>query len=253
MAERFLVNNYPAAEGVAVPENVAKKAARNAKLTAEKKSAKAELRKATVAARHGMKMRAQHYEKEYKLAEKQLIRMRREAKQQGNFFVEPEAKLIFCTRIAGINKMAPKPRKIMHLLRLMQLHNGVFLKVTRPIINMLRYINPYVTFGYPNLKTVRELVYKRGHVKVNKQRLPITNELITEKLGQFGIEGVEDLIHEIYTAGPHFKEASNFLWPFKLSAPRGGFVKKRAGFAEPNGGDWGNREEEINELIRRMN
>jgi large subunit ribosomal protein L7e len=26
---------------------------------------------------------------------------------------------------------------------------------------------------------------------------------------------IEDLIHEICTAGKHFKEASNFLWPFK--------------------------------------
>merc|ERR1712118_568753 len=165
---------------------------------------------------------------------------------------EPEAKLIFCMRITGINKMSPKPRKILQLLRLKQLHNGVFLKVNTPIINMLRYVAPYVTFGYPNLKTVRELIYKRGHVKVNKQRLPITNELISEKLGQFGIEGVEDLIHEIYTA-PHFKEASNFLWPFKLSAPRGGFVKKRHGYGEVRGGDWGNRGELMNDLIRRMN
>ena len=49
---------------------------------------------------------------------------------------------------------------------MMQLHNGVFLKVTRPIINMLRYVAPYVTFGYPTLSSVRELVYKRGHVRV---------------------------------------------------------------------------------------
>ena len=40
-------------------------------------------------------------------------------------------------------------------------------------------------------------------------------------LGKYGIICVEDLIHEIYTVGPHFKQASNFLWPVKLSAPRG--------------------------------
>ena len=27
-------------------------------------------------------------------------------------------------------------------------------------------------WGYPNLKTVKELIYKRGHGKVNKQRIP---------------------------------------------------------------------------------
>jgi len=65
--------------------------------------------------------------------------------------------------------------------------------------------------------------------------------------------GMEDMVHEIYTVGPHFKQVSNFLWPFKLSAPRGGFKCKRHGYCEIRGGDWGNREELINELVSRMN
>ncbi|EER12130.1 60s ribosomal protein l7, putative [Perkinsus marinus ATCC 50983] len=64
---------------------------------------------------------------------------------------------------------------------------------------------------------------------------------------------MEDLIHEIYTVGPHFKEANNFLWPFKLSSPKGGFIRKRHGFNELRGGDWGNREQFMNNLIKRMN
>merc|ERR1711979_177196 len=89
-----------------------------------------------------------------------------------------------------------------------------------------------------------ELIYKRGFGKVNKQRLPLSyNQIITKALGEHGIFGMEDLIHEIYTVGPHFKQASNFLWPFKLSAPKGGFVCKRHGFGEQRGGDWGNRED----------
>ena len=31
---------------------------------------------------------------------------------------------------------------------------------------MLRRVEPYVAWGYPNLKTVRELLYKRGFGKV---------------------------------------------------------------------------------------
>ena len=69
--------------------------------------------------------------------------------------------------------------------------------------------------------------------------------------GKYGIICMEDLIHEIYTVGPRFKEASNFLWPFKLSAPRKGFKKVTNHFVE--GGDFGNREDRINELVRRMN
>lgn len=62
---------------------------------------------------------------------------------------------------------------------------------------------------------------------------------------------MEDIVHEIYTCGPHFKEVTRFLWPFKLSSPKGGFVSKIHGYTD--GGDSGNREEAINGLIRRMN
>merc|ERR1711972_1101560 len=186
--------------------------------------------------------------------QQKLIDLRREAKVGGNFFVEPEAKLLFVVRIVGIIKMSPKPRKVLQLLRLRQLHNGVFLKVNKPILQMLKLVQPYVTYGFPTLKTVKELVYKRGFGKVSKQRIPLSdNEIITKSLGEFGIYGMEDLIHEIYTVGPHFKQATNFLWPFKLSSPSGGFVNKRHGYSEQRGGDWGNREDMINELLARMN
>ncbi|KAL0551466.1 hypothetical protein IC582_010554 [Cucumis melo] len=45
-------------------------------------------------------------------------------------------------------------------------------------------------------------------------------------LKKFKIICAEDLIHEIMTVGPHFKEANNFLWPFKLKASLGGLKKK---------------------------
>ena len=94
---------------------------------------------------------------------------------------------------------------------------------------MLQWVGPYVAWGYPNLKTVRELVYKRGFVKVDKQRIPISDNSVIEKsLGQYGIICVEDLIHEIFTVGPNFKQATNFVWPFKLSNPTGGFNGKKS-------------------------
>merc|ERR1712232_859972 len=199
-----------------------------------------------------LQKRTTGYEAEYEAERQKLIDMRREAKLSGNFFVEPEAKLLFVVRIVGIIKLSPKPRKVLQLLRLKQLHNGVFLKVNKPILQMLKLVQPYVTYGFPTLKTVRELIYKRGFGKVSKQRIPLSdNEIITQSLGEFGMFGMEDPVHEIYTVGPHFKQASNFLWPFKLSSPKSGFKCKRHGFCEQRGGDWGNREYLINELIGR--
>ena len=36
--------------------------------------------------------------------------------------------------------------------------------------------------------------------------------------GKNDIICMEDLIHEIYTVGPNFTKANNFLWPFKVSS-----------------------------------
>lgn len=254
MAERYLISKDNLAEGAAVPEVQKLKMERNAALAEEKRKTTDDKKKLRATQRHDLKMRTLKYDKEYSQHNKKLIALRRQAKSAGNFFVEPEPKLLFVMRIVGIIKMAPKPRKVMQLLRLRQLHNGVFLKVNKPILHMLKAVQPFVAYGYPSLKTTRELVYKRGFGKINKCRIALNdNEIVTQHLGEHGIFGIEDIIHELYTVGPAFKQVSNFLWPFKLSSPKGGFVCKRHAYNEQRGGDWGNREEMVNELISRMN
>ena len=47
---------------------------------------------------------------------------------------------------------------------------------------MLKKVEPYVTFGYPNLKTIKDLIYKRGFLKIEKSRIPITNNSIIENV-----------------------------------------------------------------------
>jgi large subunit ribosomal protein L7e len=42
--------------------------------------------------------------------EKDLVRLKREAKAQNGFYVPPEAKLVFVIRIRGLNKVHPKVR-----------------------------------------------------------------------------------------------------------------------------------------------
>ncbi|KAI3791777.1 hypothetical protein L2E82_05640 [Cichorium intybus] len=173
-------------------------------------------------------------------------------KALGSFRSRTQLNVEWLEGIHGTNAMDPKSKKILQLLRLRQIFNGVFLKLNKETLNMLYTVEPYVTYGYPNLKSVKELIYKRGYGKLNKQKIPLTdNSIVEQGLGKLGIICVEDLIHEILTAGPQFKEANNFLWPFKLKAPLGGLKKKRNHYVE--GGDAGNREDFINELIRRMN
>lgn len=217
--------------------------------------------------------RAETYVREYRRTERDIIRLKRQARKAGNFYVEPEAKVALLVRIKGINAVSPKVKKVLQLFRLRQINNAVFVKLNKPTINMIRIIEPYIAYGYviatsalihclylttflarvryPNLKTVRDLVYKRGYGKVNKSRIPLSdNATIEGALGSLGVICIEDVIHEIVTCGDNFKQVTNFLWPFKLNSPTGGWTKKTNSFIE--GGDYGNRAEYINKLVQSM-
>jgi len=235
-----------------VPEVLLKKRKSNQERLAEAKKRKQEKKKEFRAKKRIIFKKAEQYIKEYRQRERSLINFRRAAKQGGNFYVEPEPKLLLVIRIRGINGLHPKPRKILQLFRLRQINNAVFVRVNKAVSEMLKLIEPYVTFGSPNLKTVRELIYKRGFAKVGGQRVSISsNSQIEKSLGKNGLICIEDLIHEIFTVGPNFKWANRFLWPFKLNPPRGGWNKINVHYNQ--GGDFGNREEKISELAQRMN
>merc|ERR1712182_128714 len=234
-----------------VPESVLKKRKTQEKLAADKAAAADAARKANKDKRVAAYKSAEKYVKEYRALAKQRVRLHRQAKAAGNHFVDAEAKLLFVVRIRGLADMHPKTKKIMQIMRLRQMNMGVFMKVSKAATEMLTRVEPYLSYGYPSLKSVRDLIYKRGFGKINKNRIPLNDNAVVEKgLGKFGINCMEDLVHEIYTVGPNFREANNFLWPFKLRPAKGGQAKKRLGFNE--GGQAGNREENMNALIAKM-
>jgi large subunit ribosomal protein L7e len=234
-----------------LPENLARKAERDAKLAKEVADARAAAKEQAVKNKQYYLEQGKKYYEQEEARRSALVSAKRDAKQRGELFVEEEGKLLLVVRIKGINKMDPKPRKILRLLRLRQLHNAVLLRNNKAVMNMLRRVEPYVTYGTPSLSTIRQLVYKRGYGKVNKQRIPLSsNYVVEEGLGALGIRCVEDLINEVYTVGPNFKKANNFLWPFKLSSPKGGLRMKRTPYL--NGGDFGPRGNNINAFAKRM-
>jgi len=234
-----------------VPESHLKKRARNAKIheARQKWNQKRQEQAKAKAADYAKRSEAHH--KAYAAEQKHIVDQKRQARASGSYYVPAESKVILMIRIRGINHLAPQVRKILQLFRLRQIHNATLIRVNRATLNMIKKIEPFVTFGYPSRTTLSHLIYKRGYGKINKQRIPLTNnEIIEKELGKYNIVCIEDLINEVYNVGPHFKQANNFLWSFKLSSPKGGYNNKRHPFQ--HGGDWGNREEEINQLVKRM-
>ncbi|ODV57860.1 60S ribosomal uL30 domain-containing protein [Ascoidea rubescens DSM 1968] len=242
------------ADAIFPPETLLKKQKALEKNIKALNKAKAQRKIASKAKRQTIFKRNAAYQKEYFDSERALIKAKRDAKKAGSYYVEAQPKLVFVIRIRGINKIPPKPRKVLQLLRLLQINAGVFVRVTKATSELLKLIEPYVAYGYPSYSTIRQLVYKRGYGKVNKQRIPLTeNSIIEANLGKYGIISIDDLIHEIVTVGPNFKQANNFLWPFKLSNPSGGWGVRRKFQHFIQGGSFGNREDNINSLIKAMN
>jgi len=235
-----------------VPEALAKKRARYANIAAKRQEEKAVARKTNLIKRREIINKARKYQKEYEAEARALVNNKKAAKKFNNFYVPDEPRLALVIRIRGINQLSPKPKKVLQLLRLRQIGNAVFIRLNKASIQMLRLADPFITWGYPSVETVKKLIYKRGAGKINGQRMKLADNSIVEKgLGNIGINCIEDLIHEIYTVGDNFKQANNWLYPIKLSTPRGGWRKVTNHFIE--GGDFGNRENFINDLAKKMN
>lgn len=179
-------------------------------------------------------------------------RLRRMEQKPGVLLMPEGHQLVFAVRIAEIKGISMRVRHVIHRLRLRKIYSGTFVKLSPTSLRMLRIVEPYVAWGYPNLKSVRELILKRGHANIKKKKLALTdNILIEEHLGKYGIICLEDLIHEIYSTGKHFNEINHFLWPFHLSVARHA-ARNKVGFRKEIG-DPGFRGNGINELIRHLN
>ena len=151
-------------------------------------------------------------------------------------------------------------KQVIEVLREMNLfykRSAVLLELTEENHALLKIAEPFVTWGYPTIPTVREMIYKYGLFQ-NPQGVkgpkivPISNNKdIEDKFGHLGIICVEDLIHELITVGPNFNEVRNVLYAFKMRNPVDGFKNKK-GKLFSQGGEAGFRGDEINTLFKRI-
>ncbi|XP_068432916.1 60S ribosomal protein L7-like 1 [Clinocottus analis] len=163
-----------------------------------------------------------------------------------------KSKLAFAVRIRQINGVSPKVMKVVQMLRLRKIFSGAFVKINKTSVAMMKMVEPYVAWGFPNLKSVRELILKRGQTRVGRRRVPLTdNTFIEQHMGKHGIICLEDLIHEIYSVGTSFRATNNFLLPFRLSVARHA-AKDKAGLLKDLGKP-GFRGADINTIIRQLN
>ncbi|KAH7839086.1 hypothetical protein Vadar_034728 [Vaccinium darrowii] len=161
---------------------------------------------------------------------KDLIRLKREARLKGGFYVSPEAKLLFIVRIHGINAMDPKTRKILQLLRLRQkyvwaLNKDDILLVTPALTNTGRKEIGSLEEGQP-----KELQYRwrlqRVHVCIGEMSSNYIGVTASDNK-QYEFEHPQNLMSKVvvllcpgHTPGMDIVKSSNFVTKngsFKLS------------------------------------
>lgn len=105
--------------------------------------------------------------------------------------------------------------KVIQMMRLRKIFSGSFVKINKTSIAMMKMVEPYVAWGwvretqcalegnaglnlcsilyilgcvsdrFPNLKSVRELILKRGQTRIGRRRVPLTdNTFIEEHMGE---------------------------------------------------------------------
>ena len=105
--------------------------------------------------------RVQQYAADHQKSVSTELAARRAAKVNGQIHVPAQSKVAFVVRIRGVNKLDPRSVRILRLLRLRQIHNGAFVRVNKATSNLLRKVEPYITYGYQIY--LFQLSYSRNH------------------------------------------------------------------------------------------
>jgi len=133
-------------------------------------------------------------------------------------------------RLRGSIKTAPKVRKTFEMLNLTRANHASVWKEEPSILNMLKKVEGYVTFGKISDDALAEMLEKRGRFEEGSDA---KKALAALKEGKSAKEaGVKNC--------------------FRLSPPKKGY--ERGGIKKPYtlGGALGDRGEAINDLIRKM-
>lgn len=166
-------------------------------------------------------LKAEVFVNKFRKAERDAKRMRRTILSQTLFKTPVDAEnqeLLVVFRHRAHRIASPVTAKILKSIKLGQLHNVVFLKNDTESSALLKLVEPYVTWGYPDINTVRNLIFKHGFFNINNKRTALdSNKLIEDHLGEHGIICIEDIIHEIFTVSDNFKIIKEVLLPFHVS------------------------------------
>ncbi|MCC6023315.1 MAG: 50S ribosomal protein L30 [Thaumarchaeota archaeon] len=156
-----------------------------------------------------------------------------------------EAKCYLVIRIKGSVKARKDHLDTLRMLNLSRANWATIIPKTPSYEGMLKKVEHMVTWGEPNLKTIKTFL--------RKVEIMGDGTLDDEYVRKLGFESLEDLARRIYNAEVTLSSLrEKGVKPYaRLHPPRGGFKKTiKKHFSA--GGEYGYRGEKINELFIKM-
>jgi len=153
-------------------------------------------------------------------------------------------KTLLVVRIRGGVDAQKTVEATLTMLRMERNNYATILKESPSYIGMLRKVKDYVTWGEPNVETMKNLLEARGKL--------VGDEKVTdEALKTLGYESVDKLANAIVVGEVEFSQLNGVKPFFRMHPPKKGF-KRTVKRPYKDHGELGYRGEAINELIKRM-
>ena len=153
-------------------------------------------------------------------------------------------KTLLVVRIRGGVDAQKTVEATLTMLRMERNNYATILKESSSYIGMLRKVKDYVTWGEPDVETMKNLLEARGKL--------VGDEKVTdEALKTLGYESVDKLANAIVAGEVEFSQLNGVKPFFRMHPPKKGF-KRTVKRPYRDHGELGYRGEAINELIKRM-
>jgi large subunit ribosomal protein L7e len=150
-------------------------------------------------------------------ADKRRFAINAKRNPSANFPQPPDSvKVALVVRVSPKkNFVSPDSQAILTEFRLTEQFDGCFVLLTDDNRLKLRCISHLIAYGNPAPETVRQLIHTRAQMVVDGTEVPITaNKVVQDRLGQFGIEGLSDIVYAINDGDEHVGDIGAVLAPF---------------------------------------
>lgn len=147
-------------------------------------------------------------------------------------------------RVLGQSKVNYNIQHTMELLGVNRANHCTVVPVNDSTTGMVNVVKDYCTFGIVDEATLAEMLVKRGMTTGDK---PLTDEYVKAN-SEFA--DIPALAKAVAAGDAKLKDVKGLKPVFRLHPPIKGYEGNKRPFV--SGGALGNREEKINDLIKRM-